>query len=165
MAKVQIPFVSYQLIHPSWNKIILKFDLENLNIQCQIMVEVKVQVCMVGPTSYLTHIPFVPCQLALPFLRDGYLEIWPWKSKFKFMGAVRRSRSHSGSNDLFTRISFCSMSIGHLTPGIWQYFKIGPWKCKARVTAQGHIVGPTSYPLTFFLFHFNRPSHSQDTSF
>ena len=35
-------------------------------IQCKVMVEFKVQGCIVGPTSYLTHIPLVPCQLAPP---------------------------------------------------------------------------------------------------
>ena len=30
-----------------------------------------------------THIPFVPCQSALPFPRYGILKIWPWKSKVK----------------------------------------------------------------------------------
>ena len=35
-----------------------------------------------------THIPFVPCQSALPFLRYSIFKIWPWKSKFKVMGEV-----------------------------------------------------------------------------
>ena len=30
-----------------------------------------------------THIPLVPCQLALPFLRYSIFKIWPWKSKVK----------------------------------------------------------------------------------
>ena len=30
-----------------------------------------------------THIPFVPCQLALPFLRYSIFKIWPWKSTVK----------------------------------------------------------------------------------
>ena len=30
-----------------------------------------------------THIPFVPCQSALPFLRYSIFKIWPWKSKVK----------------------------------------------------------------------------------
>ena len=30
-----------------------------------------------------THIPFVPCQSALPFLRYSIFKIWRWKSKFK----------------------------------------------------------------------------------
>ena len=31
----------------------------------------------------LTHIPFIPCWSALPFLRCSYLKNWPWKSKVK----------------------------------------------------------------------------------
>ena len=30
-----------------------------------------------------THMPFVPCQLALPFLTYSIFKIWPWKSKVK----------------------------------------------------------------------------------
>ena len=30
-----------------------------------------------------THIPLVPCQLALPFLRYSIFKAWPWKSKVK----------------------------------------------------------------------------------
>ena len=30
-----------------------------------------------------THIPLVPCQSALPFLRYSISKIWPWKSKVK----------------------------------------------------------------------------------
>ena len=35
-----------------------------------------------------THIPFVPCQSALPFLRYSIFKIWPWKSSVKVMGEV-----------------------------------------------------------------------------
>ena len=35
-----------------------------------------------------THIPFVPCQLDLPFLRYSIFKIWPWKSKVNVMGEV-----------------------------------------------------------------------------
>ena len=30
-----------------------------------------------------THIPFIPCWSALPFLRCSYLKNWPWNSKVK----------------------------------------------------------------------------------
>ena len=36
-----------------------------------------------------THIPFVPCQSALPFLRYSIFKIWPWKSKVKAMVEVK----------------------------------------------------------------------------
>ena len=35
-----------------------------------------------------THIPFVLCQMALPFLRYSIFNIWPWKSRVKVMGDV-----------------------------------------------------------------------------
>ena len=41
-----------------------------------------------------THIPFVPCQSAIPFLRYDFFKFWPWKSKVKVMGEVDiKSRS------------------------------------------------------------------------
>ena len=36
-----------------------------------------------------THIPFVPCWSALPFLRYSYFKNWPWKFKVKFMCEVK----------------------------------------------------------------------------
>ena len=39
-----------------------------------------------------THIPFVPCQSAVPFLRHSiffFFKIWPWKSKVKVMVEVK----------------------------------------------------------------------------
>ena len=30
-----------------------------------------------------THIPFVPCQLGIPFLSYDIFKIWPWKSRVK----------------------------------------------------------------------------------
>ena len=73
----------------SWNTFILKLDIENPKTQCQVMVEVKVQGYIVAPTSYKTHIPFVPYQSTFPFLGYGYLEIWPWKFKVKVNGEIK----------------------------------------------------------------------------
>ena len=36
-----------------------------------------------GSNILSTHIPFVPCQSALPFLRYSIFKIWPWKSRVK----------------------------------------------------------------------------------
>ena len=41
-----------------------------------------------GSNILSTHIPFVPCQSALPFLRYSIFKIWPWKSRVKVMGEV-----------------------------------------------------------------------------
>ena len=36
-----------------------------------------------GSNILSIHIPFVPCQSALPFLRYSIFKIWPWKSRVK----------------------------------------------------------------------------------
>ena len=41
-----------------------------------------------GCNNLLTHIPFVSCQSARPFLKYSIFKIWPWKSKVKVMGDV-----------------------------------------------------------------------------
>ena len=41
-----------------------------------------------GSNILSTHIPFVPCESALPFLSFDFFKIWPWKSKVKVMGEV-----------------------------------------------------------------------------
>ena len=41
-----------------------------------------------GPNIPSTHIPFIPCQLGIPFLSNDFFKIWPWKSKVKVMGEV-----------------------------------------------------------------------------
>ena len=41
-----------------------------------------------GSSILSTHIPFVPCQVALSFQRYRIFEIWPWKSRVKVMGEV-----------------------------------------------------------------------------
>ena len=73
-----------------------------------------------GSNILSTHIPFVPFQWAIPFLRYDFFKIWPWKSKVKFI---------------------------------------------VEVKVQSRKVEVTSYRLTSFSFHVNRPSHSWDTAF
>ena len=42
-----------------------------------------------GSKILSTHIPFIPCQSAIPFLRYKFFKIWPWKSKVKVMTEVK----------------------------------------------------------------------------
>ena len=37
----------------------------------------------------MTHLLFVPCQSATPFLRYSNFRLWPWNSKVKVMGVVK----------------------------------------------------------------------------
>ena len=113
-----------------------------------------------------THIPFVPCWSALPFLRYSVFKISPWKSRVKVMGEV--TLSQWGSNILSTHILFIPYQLA--LPFLrYSIFKIWPWKSRVKVmgevTVQSHSVGLTSYQLTSFLFHVNQPSHSWDIAF
>ena len=58
----------------SWVMIFSKFELERKSHN--------------GCNILSTHIPFIPCQSALSFLRYSIFKIWPWKSKVKVMGEV-----------------------------------------------------------------------------
>ena len=42
----------------------------------------------IGSNILSNHIPFVPCQSGIPFLRCNIFKIWPWKSRVKVMGEV-----------------------------------------------------------------------------
>ena len=123
-----------------------------------------------GINSYIlsTHIPFIPCQSGIPFLRYSILKIWPWKSRVKVMGVVTIQSHNVGlTSDRLTSLLF------HVNPPshswVMTFFKILPWNSKVKVmgevTVQSHNVGQTSYQLTSLLFHVNRPSHSWNTAF
>ena len=101
-----------------------------------------------------THIPFVPCQSALPYLRYSIFKIWPWKSKVKVMGGVNVESHNMGptdSNILPTHIPIvpCQSAIPILR---YNFFKIWPWKSKVKVmgevNVESHNIGPTFYWLT-----------------
>ena len=132
---------------------ISKFDLENPRSRSKFEVIKWVQ----HPISLLTHIPFIPCQSAIPFLRYGYFKIWPWKQGHIW-------RSYSGPNILSTQIPFIPCQPSLRLPFLrYGFLKIWPWKSKVKymgeVKVQCHIVGPTSYGHTSLLLHVNQPAH------
>ena len=102
-----------------------------------------------------THIPFVPCQSALPFLRYSISKIWPWKSKVKVMGKVD-IESHIMDPIFYWLTSLSFHSISHPIPEI-RLFQNWPWKSKVKVMVEvkveSHKVGVTSYRLTSLSFH------------
>ena len=83
-------------------------------------------------------------------------------------GSGEHWKSQHGSNILLTHISLiaCQSAIPFLR---YDFFKIWPWKSKIKVMGEGNIeshkVGVTSYRLTSFSFHVNRPFHSWDKHF
>ena len=61
-----------------------------------------------------THIPFVPCQLALPFLRYSIFKVWPWKSRVKVMGEVTVQSHNVGlASYRLTSLSFHVNRVSH----------------------------------------------------
>ena len=107
----------------------------------------------------LTHIPFVPCQSALPFLRYSIFISWPWKSRVKVIGEVTVQSHNVGLASYRLTSLFRSMSI---SPPILevQHFQNLTLKIKGQGYGWGHNTGLTSYQLTSLLFHVNRASHS-----
>ena len=103
----------------------------------------------------MTHIPFVPCRLAFPFLGYSYFKIWCWKFKAKVVGWCQSWKSQHGSNIQSTYISFipCQSDISFLS---YHFSKSWPWKSRVKVmgevTFQSPNVGLTSYQLTSLLF-------------
>ena len=60
-----------------------------------------------GCSILSAHIPFVPCQSAIPFMRYDFFKIWPWKSKVKVIGEVDiKSHSMGPTFYRFTSLSF-----------------------------------------------------------
>ena len=68
-----------------------------------------------GSNILSTHIPFVPSQSAIPFLRYSIFRLCPWKSKVKVMGEANAESQH-GSNIISTHIPFvpCQSAIPFL---------------------------------------------------
>ena len=64
----------------SWDTAFSKFDLENQGSRSWVRSQFKSQW---GSNILSTHIPFVPCQTAHPFLRYSIFKSWPWKSRVK----------------------------------------------------------------------------------
>ena len=75
----------------SWDTAFSKFDQENPRSRSWVKWTLKSQS---GCNILSTHILFLPCQSAIPFLRYDFFKFWPWKSKVKVMGEVD-IKSHS----------------------------------------------------------------------
>ena len=120
-----------------------------------------------GSNILSTHIPFVPCQSALPFLTYSIFKIWPWKSSVKVMGEVTIQSHNVGLTSYpLTSLLFHVNRPSH--SWVMTFFKIWPWNLKVKVmgevTVQSHNVGLTPYRLISLLFHVNWPSHSWNTA-
>ena len=85
-----------------------------------------------GSNILSTHILFVPCQSALPFLSYDFFQNLTLKFKGQRYGWCHSSKSQCESNILSTHIPFvpCQSALPFLKYNI---FKIWPWKSKVKV--------------------------------
>ena len=85
-----------------------------------------------GSNILSTHIPFVPCQSALPFLSYDFFQNLTLKFEGQGYGWGHSSKSQCGSNILSTHIPFvpCQLALPFLKYSI---FKIWPWKSRVKV--------------------------------
>ena len=82
-----------------------------------------------------THIPFIPCRLALPFLGCSYFKIWHWKCKV--MGEVK-VESHMGPT--FSRLASLSFHVNRASiPELWVFQNL-----TLKIKGQGHGWGHSS---------------------
>ena len=143
-----------------------KFNLENPRSRSWVRGKLKSQH---GSNILSTHIPFIPCQSAIPFLIYDFFKIWPFlKIQGQSHGWDQSWKSQSGCYILSTHILFvpCQSALPFLRYSI---FKIWPWKSKVKVMGEGivesHNMGATFYRLTSLSFHVNWTSHTWDTAF
>ena len=82
LAYYRLTSLSFHVNRPShsWDTAFSKFDLE-IKGQGHGWGHSSKSQC--GSNILSTHIPFVPCQSALPFVRYSIFKTWPWKSRVK----------------------------------------------------------------------------------
>ena len=106
------------------------------------------------------HIPLVPCQMTLPFLRYIIFKVWHWKFKVKV--------ENHNVGPTFSRLTFISFRVNrasHSWVATFSKFVLenqGPRSCVR--SHRSHKASLRSYRLTSLLFHVNRASHSWVTT-
>ena len=85
-----------------------------------------------------THIPFIPCWSAFPFLRCSYLKNWPWKSKVKVMGEVK-VKNHKVSLTSYWLTSLSFHSLWHPIDELRRFQNL-----TLKIKGQGHGRGHSS---------------------
>ena len=115
--------------------------------------------------EWTTHIPLLPCQSGLPFLKYGYFKLWPWNFKVKVMGVVKWQDYvvNPVSNWFISFLLHINQTNNSWDTAILKFdLEISKVKVICEVKGQCHIVYPVSNQCTSFLFHVNRTIHSWD---
>ena len=87
--------------------------------------------------TLLTHMPFIPCQSALPFLGYRYFKIWRWKFKVKVMSEVKVESHNMGPT--FSQLTFLSFHVNWASHSwVNVFFQNLTLKIKGQVHGWGH---------------------------
>ena len=90
-----------------------------------------------GSNILSTHIPFVPCQSALPFSRCSIFKIWPWKSRVKVMREVTVQSHNVGlASYRLTSLSFHVNRRSHSWDTAFFKFDLENQGSRSRVRSQ-----------------------------
>ena len=129
------PFRSMSISHPIPE--ILLFQNLTLKIQSQGHRRSEHWKSQHGSNILWTHIPFIPCQSAMPFITYNFFKICPWKSKVKVMGEGNVESHNMGPT--FYRLTSFSFYVNRTSHSCYDLFKIWPWKSKVKVMVEVNI--------------------------
>ena len=126
----------------SWYMTFSKFDLENPRSMSWKRWTLKVITWIQhgrgehwksqnGSNIPSTHIPFVPCESTIPFIRYDFFKIWSWKSKVKVMGEENVESHKVGVTSY--RLTILSFHVNRPYRSWYSIFKIWPWKSMVNV--------------------------------
>ena len=117
-----------------------------------------------GSNILSAHIPFVPCQSAISFIREDFFKIWPWKSKVRVMGEGKVESHHMGPT--FYRLTSLSFQVNRPSHS-WDttFSKFDLENPRSMSWLRSKLKVTKSYWLTSLSFHVNQPSHSWETAF
>ena len=107
-----------------------------------------------GSNILSTHIPFIPCQSAIPFLRYDFFKIWPWKSKVNAMVEVKVQSNKVGVTSYrLTSLSFHVNRPSHSWDTAFSKFDLE--NPRSRSWVRGKLKVPTwvQYSIDSHLFN------------
>ena len=103
---IQLTSLSFRVSQTShsWVTAVSIFYLENPRSRSWVRLKSQCECNILS-----THIRFVPCQSAIPFLRYDFFKVWPCKSKVKVMEEVNIENHNMGPT--FYRLTSLSFDV------------------------------------------------------
>ena len=107
-----------------------------------------------GSNILSTHIPFIPCQSAIPFLRYDFFKIWPWKSKVNAMVEVKVQSNKVGVTSYrLTSLSFHVNRPSHSWDTAFSKFDLENPRSRSWVRGKLKVTTWVQYSIDSHLFN------------